>query len=190
MFKGYYKNEEATASTLQDGWVISGDVGRWTERGTLVIIDRKKHIFKLSQGEYIAPEKVEAVYSRLDSIAHIFVDGRSDQRFCVAIVVPEEVTFRLWCKKAGFKADAPLAELCKDDKVRKAFVVEMRNLGTVHDLGNLQQIRNVLLESTSFSLANGLLTSTLKVKRNVARDRYKGAIDNLYVEGSLVDKTV
>ncbi|OQR76680.1 long-chain-fatty-acid--CoA ligase 1-like [Tropilaelaps mercedesae] len=192
VFRGYYKNKEATDGTLVDGWVVTGDVGRWTERGTLVIIDRKKDIFKLSQGEYIAPEKVESVYARLDQIANIFVEGRPDQRFCVAIVVPEERLFRQWVKNEGFEKESelPFIELCSDVRIRKAYLEEMRNFGTAHDLGNLQQIRNVSLVSVPFTVESGLLTSTLKVKRNVAREIFAERVDELYSEGSLVDKNV
>lgn len=65
------------------------------------------------------------------------------QRFCVGIVVPEETLFRDWLKTNGFEkeADLPLDELCKSTKIRKAFLQEIRNFGTAHDLGNLQQVR-------------------------------------------------
>uniref|UniRef100_A0A915DAY1 long-chain-fatty-acid--CoA ligase n=1 Tax=Ditylenchus dipsaci TaxID=166011 RepID=A0A915DAY1_9BILA len=78
VFRGYYKNEEETNLVLDaDGWLHTGDIEEWTERGTLKIVDRKKHIFKLAQGEYIAPEKIEHVYLRSKYVAQCFVYGGS-----------------------------------------------------------------------------------------------------------------
>ncbi|PIK39271.1 putative long-chain-fatty-acid--CoA ligase 1-like isoform X2, partial [Apostichopus japonicus] len=91
VFKGYYKEAEKTKETIDDeGYVLTGDVGEWLPNGQLKIIDRVKHIFKLSQGEYVAPECVENEYIRTEGVAQIFVHGESLQDCCVAIVVPDE----------------------------------------------------------------------------------------------------
>jgi long-chain acyl-CoA synthetase len=74
IFAGYYKNEEATREALDEkGWLRTGDVGRWNPNGTLSVIDRKKNIFKLSQGEYIAAEKIETIYGKSSIVGQIWV---------------------------------------------------------------------------------------------------------------------
>lgn len=86
VFKGYLKDPAKTAEALdKDGWLHTGDIGKWLPNGTLKIIDRKKHIFKLAQGEYIAPEKIENIYLRSEAVAQVFVHGESLQ------VCPSEV---------------------------------------------------------------------------------------------------
>jgi hypothetical protein len=85
-FVGYYHNVEKTAEALDaDGWLHSGDIGMWTPRGTLKVVDRKKNIFKLSQGEYVAAEKIENAYQRSPFVAQVFVYGDSLQ-VCVCVV--------------------------------------------------------------------------------------------------------
>ncbi|CAH8627277.1 unnamed protein product [Heterobilharzia americana] len=87
---GYYKNEEKTNEALDsDGYVHTGDVGKWTENGALKIVDRTKNLFKLSQGEYIAPEKVEQTYLACNLIQQVYVEGHQHRSYAVAIVKPD-----------------------------------------------------------------------------------------------------
>ena len=90
IFKEYFKNPEKTKEAFsEDGWLNTGDVGVVFPNGAIKIIDRAKNIFKLSQGEYIAPEKLENIYSQIPEISQIFVYGDSLQHFLVAILVPD-----------------------------------------------------------------------------------------------------
>lgn len=89
VFPGYYKDLDKTNEAIDsEGFLRSGDIGSLTQGGSLKIIDRRKNIFKLSQGEYIAPEKVENIYSRARGVQESFVYGDSLQNFCVAVIVP------------------------------------------------------------------------------------------------------
>lgn len=89
---GYYKNESQTNDTIdQDGWLHSGDIGQILgDSGALKIIDRRKNIFKLSQGEYVAPEKLEQIYKTADGVGDIFVYGDSFKSVLVAILNVEK----------------------------------------------------------------------------------------------------
>uniref|UniRef100_A0AAR2KP74 Long-chain-fatty-acid--CoA ligase n=1 Tax=Pygocentrus nattereri TaxID=42514 RepID=A0AAR2KP74_PYGNA len=112
VFQGYLKDPEKTAEAIdKDGWLHTGDIGKWLLNGTLKIIDRKKHIFKLAQGEYIAPEKIENVYTQSDPVAQIFVHGDSLQACLVGIVVPDPDFLPGWAKKRGLEGS--YTELCK-----------------------------------------------------------------------------
>lgn len=90
IFLGYYKDDEKTKEAVdEDGWLHSGDIGKIRPNGSLQVIDRKKNIFKLAQGEYVAPEKVEGIYKTVKGISEIFVYGNSLKSTLVGIVIPD-----------------------------------------------------------------------------------------------------
>merc|ERR1712226_1330085 len=93
---GYYKMEDKTSEAIdQDGWLHTGDVGKILETGALRIIDRKKNLFKLSQGEYVAPERIENLYVKMPYINEAFVFGNSLKDYCVGFFVLEEQVLSL-----------------------------------------------------------------------------------------------
>ncbi|XP_028573831.2 long-chain-fatty-acid--CoA ligase 6 isoform X3 [Podarcis muralis] len=179
VFKGYLKDRDKTTEALdKDGWLHTGDVGKWLHNGTLKIIDRKKHIFKLAQGEYIAPEKIENIYIRSEPVAQIYVHGDSLQAFLVGIVVPDAEILPAWAKKRGF--DGTFAELCKNAELKKAIMEDMVQLGKESGLHSFEQVKAVYIYPEMFSVQNGLLTPTLKARRPELREFFKKQIEELY----------
>uniref|UniRef100_A0A8C2B7U5 Arachidonate--CoA ligase n=1 Tax=Cyprinus carpio TaxID=7962 RepID=A0A8C2B7U5_CYPCA len=180
VFKGYLKDPEKTKEALdEDGWVHTGDIGRWLPNGTLKIVDRKKHIFKLAQGEYIAPEKIENIYIRSEAVAQAFVHGDSLQACLVAIIVPDPDFLPGWAKKRGIEGS--YEELCKNKEVKKAILEDIVKLGKESGLKSFEQVRfDIALHTEMFSIQNGLLTPTLKAKRADLRDCFRKLIDELY----------
>uniref|UniRef100_A0A8B9N0Q9 Arachidonate--CoA ligase n=1 Tax=Accipiter nisus TaxID=211598 RepID=A0A8B9N0Q9_9AVES len=153
------------------------------ENGTLKIIDRKKHIFKLAQGEYIAPEKIENVYLRCEALAQVFVHGESLQAFLVAIVVPDPETLRNWAKKKGFEGS--YEELCKNKDLKKHILEDMVRIGKESGLKSFEQVKDIVMHTEMFSIENGLLTPTLKAKRPELRKYFQSQIDELYANAKM-----
>ncbi|KAM6954221.1 long-chain-fatty-acid--CoA ligase 1 [Aplochiton taeniatus] len=179
VFRGYLKDEERTAEALDaDGWLHSGDVGQWLSNGTLKIIDRKKHIFKLSQGEYIAPEKIENVYARCVPVLQVFVHGDSLQSHLIGIVVPDPEVFTDWAKERGIVGS--YEELCQNPDMKKAVLDDMAAVGKEAGLKSFEQVKDLYLHPEMFSVSNGLLTPTLKSRRVDIRRVFQEQIVNMY----------
>lgn len=183
IFLGYFKNPEKTAEAKDaEGWLHSGDIGMFTPEGNIKIVDRKKNIFKLSQGEYIAAEKIENIYQRSSLVAQIFVYGDSLQSCLVAIVVPEEEAIVDWASKNGVSGSS-LAELCKSDDVKKAIEADMKTQAKAGGLKGFENARGITLFPELFTVENDLLTPTFKLKRPVAKRRFQADIDMMYASG-------
>ncbi|KAG5263906.1 hypothetical protein AALO_G00269950 [Alosa alosa] len=179
VFQGYLKDPEKTAEAIdEDGWLHTGDIGKWLPNGTLKIVDRKKHIFKLAQGEYIAPEKIENVYIRADAVAQAFVHGDSLQSCLVAIIVPDPEILPKWAQKRGHNGSYD--ELCKNKEVKKAILEDILKLGKEGGLKSFEQVKDISLHNEMFSVENGLLTPTFKAKRTDLKNHFRDQIDELY----------
>uniref|UniRef100_A0A667ZCT9 Arachidonate--CoA ligase n=1 Tax=Myripristis murdjan TaxID=586833 RepID=A0A667ZCT9_9TELE len=180
VFQGYLKDPERTKETIDaDGWVHTGDIGKWLPNGTLKIVDRKKHIFKLAQGEYIAPEKIENIYVRSDAVAQVFVHGDSLQACLVAVVVPDPDFLSGWAKKT-LGLEGSYLELCGQPEVKAAILEDLVRLGKEGGLKSFEQVKAICINTDLFSVQNGLLTPTLKAKRAELRQRFRSQLDDLY----------
>jgi long-chain acyl-CoA synthetase len=176
VFAGYYKAEDKTAEVLEeDGWFHTGDIGELTPSGALRIIDRKKNIFKLSQGEYIAVEKVEGVYGKDPNVEQIWVYGNSFESVLVAIVVPAMATIRGWVTEG-----ASPETVCQDASVKEKMMESLKATAKEGKLKGFEMVRAVYLEPQVFSVDNDLLTPTFKLKRPQLQKKYQVEIDAMY----------
>nr|CAG8435823.1 11895_t:CDS:2 [Entrophospora candida]CAG8437909.1 12134_t:CDS:2 [Entrophospora candida] len=182
VFREYYKSPEKTAETLdENGWCHTGDVGMWDKQGRLVVIDRVKNIFKLAQGEYIAPEKIENTYQKHELVSQAFVHGDSLQASLVGIIIPDQENLTAWAKDNGF-GDKSFEELCKEPKVKEHIKTALQKFGKANDLKGFENIKNIYLTSEPFSVENGMFTPTFKLKRHQAKLHFKKQIDEMYAE--------
>jgi long-chain acyl-CoA synthetase len=181
-FTGYYKAPELTRETLdEEGWVHTGDVGEWDERGRLKVIDRKKNLFKLAQGEYISPDKVENIVTRNRYIAQAFVEGDSLKSSLVAVIVPDFEVLEPWAQSQGLKYSSH-AELAAAPEVKQLLLGELKALGREgsNQLKGFEIPREIYVEPEAFSVENDLLTSAFKLKRFQARKYYAEKVAKLY----------
>ncbi|KAI9103146.1 hypothetical protein DFS34DRAFT_607642 [Phlyctochytrium arcticum] len=181
VMKGYFKEPKMTAETVdKDGWLHTGDVGELLPNCTIKITDRVKNIFKLSQGEYIAPEKIEQKI-KTTYVAQLFVYGDSLKSALVCVVVPDAEAFVPWVKSTlGFNGS--LEEACNSIAVRDAVMKDMVALGKKAGLLSLEIPKAIVLKAEPMSVENGLLTPTFKTKRNIAKRFYQKELDAMYEE--------
>ncbi|XP_071442584.1 long-chain-fatty-acid--CoA ligase 5 isoform X2 [Hetaerina americana] len=179
VFKGYFKEPEKTKETMDsEGWLRTGDVGAWLPNGTLKIIDRKKHIFKLSQGEYIVPEKIENIYIRSQYVQQVFVHGESLKSCIVAIVVPDVDVVKQWAAENNIPGT--LSVLCAHPEVKRLIMDDMIAWGKDAGIKSFEQVKDIYLHPDPFSVQNGLLTPTLKSKRPQLKKYFKPQLEDMY----------
>ncbi|KAJ3432195.1 long-chain-fatty-acid--coa ligase [Anaeramoeba flamelloides] len=175
VFQGYFKNIEKTKEALtEDGWFKTGDIGQFNPEGTLALIDRKKNIIKLSQGEYVALEKVENILSKAKSVSQIVIYGNSFQNFIVAIVIPDFESLGI-----------PLEEqedLCNEEEFQQKVINEINETAKTKKLFGFEIPKKYHFEHNVFSIENGLLTDTMKLKRPKINEHYEEIFKTLYQE--------
>eukprot|EP01114_Cavostelium_apophysatum_P003480 TRINITY_DN1338_c0_g2_i1.p1 TRINITY_DN1338_c0_g2~~TRINITY_DN1338_c0_g2_i1.p1 ORF type:complete len:663 (-),score=159.25 TRINITY_DN1338_c0_g2_i1:93-2081(-) len=181
IFKGYYKDEEKTKEAFDaDGFFLTGDIGRWNPNGTLSIIDRKKNIFKLAQGEYVAAEYIESVYIKSKFVQQIFVYGDSFQSCLVGIVVPDPDVLLPYAREHNFPNADNFELLCKDPKVKELISNDLSATAKEGKLQGFEMVRAIFVEFSPFSVENDLLTPSFKAMRPKLKERYQTTIDALY----------
>jgi len=187
VFAGYYKQPDVTAEVFEVDaagrkWFKTGDIGTWLPDGALKIIDRKKNLFKLSQGEYIRPEHIEGVYKQTPQLANVFVHGDSNENFLVAIVYPEAEALKEFCKQNGIKG-ATIKDQVADPRVEAWLFDLMEATAKREKLRGFEAVRRIYVSGEDFGVENGLLTPTMKLKRNEAKKYFATHIKRMYTEG-------
>lgn len=175
---GYYKNLEKTKLTIdEEGFLHSGDIGMILPNGALKIVDRVKNIFKLSIGEYIAPDKLQEVYKTVRGVSDIFVYGDSLKSVLVAVVVSEEPDLLPIAKELGI--EGTYEEICHNDDINKWFVDQLAAKQKSSGLKGFERIKKIHISPQTFEELE-LLTTTFKIKRHIAKNHFKETLDTLY----------
>ena len=167
LFSGYYRNEEETAKAMTpDGWFCTGDIATVDSRGRFQIIDRRKNVLKLAQGEYISPERIENIYlSHLSYLAMAYVHGDSMQTFLVGMFAVQADMFAPFAEKILGRTIDPtdsqaLAAACADVKVKAAVMKDLDKVGRKNSFVGYERVRNCHLMVDPFTIDNELLTPT------------------------------
>jgi len=180
VFKGYYKNEKATAEAFdKDGYFKTGDIGELTDAGFLRITDRKKEMFKTAGGKYVAPQVLENKLMESTFIAHVMVLGEG-RKFPSALIVPAFDELQKWAKRKGVQMHEN-EDLIHQQQVLDYYqrIVDQAN----HDFGHWEQVKKFVLLPHEWSVAGGELTPKLSLKRKVIAEKYQDRIDGMYEEG-------
>eukprot|EP00914_Ancora_sagittata_P016313 GHVO01032513.1.p1 GENE.GHVO01032513.1~~GHVO01032513.1.p1 ORF type:complete len:836 (+),score=159.96 GHVO01032513.1:362-2869(+) len=183
VFAGYFKNPEQTHATVDsEGWLHTGDIAALMPNNSFKIVDRMKSIFKLSQGEYVAPEKIEGAYQQAPLVAQAFVHGDSNQAFAVAVLIPdEEASTKWWKNKMNTKVpDSIVRSCCENPDFLKDVITQLDEISVAAHIKGFERAKEISLHHEPFSVANGLLTPTFKLRRHQAKIQFAEDIEAMY----------
>ena len=181
---GYFDLPEQTAEVFEKGrgksddaltWFHTGDIGQWRTDGTLMIIDRKKDLVKLSHGEYIALGNLESIYAHSPLVDHICIYADADHQRPIAIVVPNKDKVQALIAQHGGSTEG-----MQSAGVRQAVVEELSKYAAARKLEKWERIAAVYLTDDEWSPQTGILTEAMKLKRHEIKKKYKQQIEQTY----------
>lgn len=175
---GYYKKESATKEAIDaDGWFHTGDAG-YLKNGELFLKERIKDLFKTSNGKYIAPQMIESKFV-IDRFIEQVVVIADKRKFVSALIVPAKEALLKYAADNGLQ-DEPYDKLCTHPAIVQMIADRMETLQ--QDLAHYEKVKRFLLLDKPFSMENGEMTNTLKIKRRVVYEHYAEQIDRMYAE--------
>jgi len=175
---GYHDLPEATAEALDpDGWLFTGDIGSLDDEGFLRITDRKKDLFKTSQGKYVAPSAIAATFKAICPYASEMIVVGDARPYCVALVSLDGEAITDWARHNGLQ-DKSFIEIARDDATHRLIAGCVETLNG--QLNRWEQIKHFSVLDRELSIASGDLTPSLKAKRNVIVKNFADVIERLY----------
>lgn len=208
IFSGYYKDEESTSAALQHGWLYTGDVGRFNPNGTISIIDRRKNMFKLSQGEYVAAEYIESVYGKSSVVGQIWIYGNSYKSLLMAVIVPQVEALTTYLKNTAhvWPQDKLNISIGSEEFISVFHTVITQNYELIKKyifdqlhseestLKGFERVADIYIESNidkdslGFNVTSGLMTPTFKLRRPQLLVKYREILKKMYTSKGEEDK--
>ena len=174
--QGYWQNPDATAAAIQDGWLHTGDIGVLDPDGHLRITDRKKDIIVNSGGDNLSPQRIEGFLTLQPEIAQAMVHG--DKRpHVVALIVPDAAFAESWAR-ASKRENHELSALVDEADFRTMIGRAVDRINA--DLSTIEKIRRFTITAEPFTIENGMMTPTLKIRRHMIRNKHGDALEALY----------
>jgi len=178
--QGYYNSPEESAKlTDKDGWLHTSDVGELLPDGTFRIIDRKRSVFKLAQGEFVAPEWIEQKLRESEFVEAVFVYGNRFKSKLVCLIYPNQAKVLAWAA-AHDRAETDFESLCLWEDLKKAILVDLTDVARHHGLNSLEIPKALYLVSSPFDADPELVTPTLKIRRTEMERKFQKHIEEMY----------
>ena len=181
VMQGYYKMPEVTAKVIKNGWLDTGDLGRFTLNGNLQIVGRAKETIVLTGGENIEPVPIEDKILESELIQSVMLVGQ-DRKYLAALVIPNEVALKEWAENVGLQTEDYEA-LCSSDEVNEELLSEIRaRINMKNGFKACEAVKYVTVISKPFEVGDEL-TNSLKMKRNYIADKYADKINETFMKG-------
>lgn len=187
VFRGYHNAADKTAEALDaEGWLHTGDIGQFLPDGSLQVIDRKKNIFKLAQGEYVAAEELENIFLKSRFCGQLWIYGNSFYVSLIAVIVPNFENLRPWCRENGLP-DEP-AEAAAHPKVKEMIMKDIERLAKADQVAGFKIPKDIIIEGNvnelgqGFTVENDCLTPTFKLRRPQLQAKYQEQINAMYAK--------